>query len=80
MEAFFRAGHAVAPPLWKMALVTWLGVDVAVYVFSNVIPALVMLPGLLSMLVVNAFVVAALTWVIMPLLTRLFGGWLSRSP
>lgn len=79
MEAFFRQqGSSPPPPRWKMAVVTWLGVTPAVYVFSNGIPALVDLPRLLNLFVVNAFVVASLTWAIMPLLTRVFAGWLHR--
>lgn len=79
MEAFFRPqGSSPPPPRWKMAIVTWIGVTPAVYVFANGIPALVALPKLLNLFVVNAFVVASLTWVLMPFLTRVFAGWLHR--
>jgi antibiotic biosynthesis monooxygenase (ABM) superfamily enzyme len=75
MEAFFQQRTA-APPRWKMAILTWVGVNPAVYVFSNAIPALTDLPMLLNLLVVNAFVVASLTWILMPTLTKIFAGWL----
>lgn len=79
MEAFFRTAGGAPPPRWKMAILTWLAVNPAVYVFANGVPAVVKLPMLLELLVVNAFVVGALAWVLMPLLTRWFAGWLARS-
>lgn len=76
MEAFFREG-AAHPPRWKMAIVTWIGVSPAVYIFSNTVPAVFgHLSTLMSLLLVNALVVATLTWVFMPLLTKLFHRWL----
>jgi hypothetical protein len=78
MEAFFQ-NEGKPPPRWKMAVLTWVGVNPAVYVFANGVPALVDLPMLLNLLVVNAFVVASLAWVLMPLLAKLFRGWLHRS-
>lgn len=79
LEAFFRRG-AAPPPAWKMALLTWLAVNVAVFAFSDVVPrVLPNLPRLLEMLVVNAFVVASLTWALMPLVTRLAARWLHPS-
>jgi antibiotic biosynthesis monooxygenase (ABM) superfamily enzyme len=75
MEAFFRAPGS--PPRWKMALITWLGVNAAVYVFSRLFAAAFdWLPVAATFLLVNACVVVALTWVLMPILTRIFGGWL----
>lgn len=75
MEAFFRA--ADPPPAWKMALLTWIGVNPAVYIFPIAVPALFgRLPMLAELLIVNAFVVASLTWLLMPLLTKLAASWL----
>jgi len=71
LEAFFRSEPGQEPPAWKMAIVTWLGVNPAVYIFANGVPKIFgALPPLIELLVVNAFVVALLTWVLMPLLTR----------
>jgi uncharacterized protein len=76
LEAFFRR-NGKPPPTWKMALLTWLAVSLAVFVFSNVVPRLVSgLPRLAEMLLVNAFVVATLAWVLMPITTRLAASWL----
>lgn len=76
LEAFFRGSEA-EPPVWKMAVLTWIGVNPAVYIFSSAVPRVVPgLPALLTYLLVNALVVASLAWVFMPVLTRLFSRWL----
>lgn len=65
------------PPRWKMALVTWVGVSCVVYVVTSfVVPLLEAWPWFLGFLTANAVVVAALTWLVMPALNRVFGRWL----
>lgn len=81
LEAWFRA-PTQPPPRWKMALVTFTGV----YPLTSALPPLVtrLLPGwhpLLVNVAVTGLIVAALTWAVMPLLTRLFHRWLNaRKP
>jgi uncharacterized protein len=76
LEAFFR-DHAPAPPRWKMALLSWIAVTPAVYAFSRLVPSVFgQLSELAALPLVTAFVVASLSWVLMPLLTRLFRPWL----
>jgi antibiotic biosynthesis monooxygenase (ABM) superfamily enzyme len=66
-------------PLWKMAIVTWLGVNVAVNTMTFALrPVVGSWPFIPQSIVVNAFVVVLLTWIIMPLLTRCFRSWLYR--
>ena len=78
LEEFFRDVRGGPPPKWKMAVVTWLGVFPAVLLWSWVLPKLLSgLPSLVITGIVNAFVVATLAWIAMPLLTRLFSTWLS---
>ena len=65
------------PPRWKMALVTFMGV----YPLTSTIPGwtAAALPGvhrLAANAVGTAIIVAALTWAVMPLLTRLFATFL----
>ena len=75
MEAFFRAPKG--PSTWKMALITWLGVNPAVFISAEVLRSTGLTPPpLVELMLVNVLVVAGLTWVVMPLLTRLFKGWL----
>lgn len=79
LEAFFRAGGD--PPLaWKMAVVTWIGVNPAVYISSWAVAGVFgKIPGLVELLVVNLLVVASLTWFFMPILTKLFRRWLQMG-
>ena len=78
LEAWFRwTGGSSPPPRWKMALVTWVGVCLAVGILGAVIgPGMASWSWLPRLLVMNAAVVAALTWGVMPVLTRQFRGWL----
>lgn len=65
------------PPRYKMALVTWMGVFVTLTVVSRLLaPILSNLPILLNQLITTGLVVALLTYLIMPRLTRLFKRWL----
>lgn len=65
------------PPRHKMAIVTWLGVFVTLAILSRVLaPILSNLPILLNQLITTGLVVALLTYLIMPRLTKLFHNWL----
>jgi antibiotic biosynthesis monooxygenase (ABM) superfamily enzyme len=79
LEAFFRES-ASPPAVWKMAVLTWIGVNPAVYIFSNTVPAVFGdLPAPAMLLLTNLFVVASLAWVFMPVLTRVFKAWLAPA-
>jgi len=65
------------PPRYKMALVTWLGVFMTLAVLSRLLaPLLSGLPPWLNQLITTGLVVALLTYLIMPQLTKLFHKWL----
>lgn len=79
LESWFTLpGQPLRPlPPWKMALLTYLGVDVVTTVLSWIVgPVIQPWPFLLRNSAFNVLVVACLTWVAMPLLTRVFQGWL----
>jgi hypothetical protein len=77
LEAWFRNPGQPNPPQWKMALVTYIGVDVVTtLMFWIVGPLIQSWPFLLRNSVFNIFVVACLTWLAMPLLTRALQSWL----
>jgi hypothetical protein len=62
-----------------MAVVTWMGVFPSVLLWSSLLPKLLSsLPSLAVMAIVNVFVVVTLAWGVMPLLTRIFAGWLHK--
>ncbi|MCX6951244.1 MAG: antibiotic biosynthesis monooxygenase [Verrucomicrobia bacterium] len=76
LEAWFRA-PGPPPPRWKMALLSFAGV----YPLTSLLPRLfgrwlAPWPPLLINVVVTGLIVFALTWVLMPVLTRVFRGWL----
>lgn len=66
------------PPRWKMALVTWTGIFPLVLVGSHfVVPWLGRwLPVVPATLIFTGAIVAAMTWLVMPTLVRLFSAWL----
>jgi uncharacterized protein len=80
LEAWFRSPHD-PPPRWKMAVVTLLGVyPVSLLIGFVLSPALSKLPLVLDSFVVSAIIVGLLTWVVMPLATRLLHDWLNPQP
>ncbi len=79
LEAWFRSPQN-PPPRWKMATATFLGVfPVATILNLTIGPAIRSLPFLVANAVFNACIVALLTWIAMPLITRALHGWL-HSP
>jgi len=76
LEAWFRAPHA-PPPKWKMAVATFLGVFPVVMLLNlSLGPVIRGWPFVISSAAFNTCVVALLTWVLMPVVTRLLRGWL----
>jgi uncharacterized protein len=76
LEAWFRTQDSL-PSRWKMAVATFLGVfPVATLLTLAIGPVLRSLPFLVGSAVFNACVVALLTWVVMPVITRILRSWL----
>lgn len=68
------------PPVWKMALLTWIGLwPTVTVVMWTVRPQIAGLPVALQTLLMTALIVPTMAWVHMPLLTRLFRGWLTAA-
>jgi antibiotic biosynthesis monooxygenase (ABM) superfamily enzyme len=66
------------PPRWKMAVVTWIGIFPLVLLASRFVAPLlgIYVPAVGSTLIVTGLIVIAMTWLVMPMLARLFAGWL----
>jgi uncharacterized protein len=78
LEAWFRAPHP--PPRWKMATATLCGVfPTSLLLTFTVGPLIKDLPVAIRILIVAACMVALLTWVVMPAVTRLLKSWLRHS-
>jgi antibiotic biosynthesis monooxygenase (ABM) superfamily enzyme len=70
-----------APPRYKIAALTWIGAyGVITLILGLLGDAIASWPLLLRTLLVSVLMVAALTWVVIPTMTRLFGRWLKASP
>lgn len=77
LEAWFRSPQH-PPPRWKMAIATYLGVLPTVIALNlTLAPLMRSWNFFLSNVVLNAGVVALLTWVVMPLVTRFLRHWLT---
>ncbi|MEJ2880459.1 antibiotic biosynthesis monooxygenase [Pedobacter sp. GR22-6] len=79
LEAWFRS--ASPPPRWKMAIATLCGVfptSLLLYYFTGWL--LIGLPAPLRILITGMLMVGLLTWVVMPLITKILKPWLSRNP
>jgi antibiotic biosynthesis monooxygenase (ABM) superfamily enzyme len=69
---------AGAAPRFKLALLTWIAAYALITTFLALLgPTIAGWPLALRTLVLSVTMVAALTWVIMPRLTRLFRPWLA---
>jgi len=68
-----------APPRYKLALMTWLGAYVVITIILGVLgPAMSRWPLFLRTLVISGLMVLTLTWIVLPALTYLLRGWLTR--
>jgi antibiotic biosynthesis monooxygenase (ABM) superfamily enzyme len=82
LESWFTLpGQPLRPlPQWKMAIATYLGVVPVIMGLSVTLgPLISSWNFVLNNLVFNAFVVALLTWVVMPLITHALHGWLNAN-
>lgn len=79
LEAWFSLpGQPLkTPPRYKMALLTWVAVYVLINVLNTfIVPLLRGLPPLIISLIITIIMVALLTYVVMPRVSRLFNRWL----
>lgn len=78
LEAWFRSHQP--PPRWKMAVVTYVGVYGLTLLLTLALgPFLQGWPLPLANAAFNVVVVSALTWGVMPVLTRVARSWLSPA-
>jgi hypothetical protein len=74
-----KPSSAPAPARNRLAFLTWLGAYPVITLILVVLgPAMTGWPLALRTFVVSVLMVAALTWLVMPGLTRLAGRWLAR--
>jgi len=76
LEAFFR-GASSTPPLWKMAIVTYIGVEiVTIFLAFTLGRATRSWNFFIANPIQNICVVGLLTWAVMPIVTKALSRWL----
>jgi antibiotic biosynthesis monooxygenase (ABM) superfamily enzyme len=80
LELWFAPGSGAArpaPPRWKVAVVTWLGICPTVWLLSSLLASpLASWPSLPRVMLLTALIVVAMTWWVAPALTRWMAPWL----
>jgi antibiotic biosynthesis monooxygenase (ABM) superfamily enzyme len=71
----------VAPPRYKLAVLSWAGayglITLIIWLLG---PAMADWPLMLRTLLISVLMAGALTWVVLPALTRVFRAWLLAAP
>jgi len=79
LEAWFRS--PMPPPKWKMAVATFCGVVPTSFLLSYTVGVVAApLPLPIRIPIIAACMVALLTWVIMPIVTKWMRPWLKPEP
>jgi antibiotic biosynthesis monooxygenase (ABM) superfamily enzyme len=80
LEFWFTSPTSSAhPPRWKMAIITALGVwPVSILVSRVLKPYIANTPQLLQALLISVGIVILLTWLVMPVLVKIFRYWLEN--
>ena len=69
------------PPRYKLALLNWVGAYAVITLILQVLgPSMITWPLPLRTLLLSALMAPAMTWMVVPSLTRLFRGWLTPAP
>ena len=78
LEAFFRS--ATPPARWKMAIATLCGVfPTSLLLYYATGWLLIDLPAPFRLLITATLMVGILTWVVMPIVTKMLKGWLTGN-
>ena len=76
-----EASRSAPPPRYKFALITWIGAyGMITLILATLGPAIASWPLPLRTLLLSTLMVSALTWLVVPTLTRLLGRWLGVRP
>jgi uncharacterized protein len=68
------------PPRYKLALLSWVGAYATITLILAVLgPTMTPWPLPLRTLLLSVLMVVAMTWLVLPSLTRLFRGWLASG-
>jgi antibiotic biosynthesis monooxygenase (ABM) superfamily enzyme len=70
------------PPRWKMAIITWIAIYPIITGLLLALGPIILghLPIPVVTLILSVTLVLLMTFIVMPLLTRVFRPWLQRKP
>ncbi len=70
------------PPRWKMAILTWIAIYPIITILLLILGPIILghLPIPVVTLILSVTLVLLMTFVVMPLLTRVFRPWLQARP
>jgi antibiotic biosynthesis monooxygenase (ABM) superfamily enzyme len=72
--------RAPAPPRYKLALLSWVGAYAVITTILALLgPVMATWPLVLRTLLLSVLMVVAMTWLVVPSLTRLFRRWLAPA-
>jgi antibiotic biosynthesis monooxygenase (ABM) superfamily enzyme len=72
--------QSAKPPRYRQALLTWIAAyPIITLILALLGPEIARWPLALRTLVISVLMVGALTWIIMPTLTRAAGSWLRSA-
>ena len=77
LEAFFRSNSTTAPPRWKMAIATYVGVEIVTISLAFTLGRVTRgWNFFIANPIQNICVVGLLTWAVMPFVTKTLSRWL----
>lgn len=80
LEAFFRSNRTIPPPRWKMAIATYIGVEIVTIALAFTLGRVARdWNFFIANPIQNICVVGLLTWAVMPLVTRALSPWLNTK-
>lgn len=72
----FQLPPPARPPRYRLALLTWAGAYAVITLILQLLgPTMAGWPLPVRTLAISALMVVALTWLVIPTMTRLFRGW-----
>ena len=80
LEAFFRGTSSAPPPRWKMAIATYIGVEIVTISLAFTLGRAIRdWNFFIANPIQNICVVGLLTWAVMPLVTKVLSHWLNND-
>jgi uncharacterized protein len=77
LEYWFDVPMSMMPPRYKQAMISWLAIFPLSYL-ASILLNLVIMPPLVRIMIQAAIVIALMTYIVMPRMTKIFAFWLFK--